>query len=124
MTHMTDTQKAKCHAIIHTASASAAAVGAGLAQIPGSDNAVITPIQLVMTISLGRVFGLELTESAAGAAVASAAAATVGRTASQVLIGWVPVAGNIINAGTAATITEAIGWLLAEGFASQTCNAG
>lgn len=124
MTHMTDTQKAKCHAIIHTASASAAAVGAGLAQLPGSDNAVITPIQLVMTISLGRVFGLELTESAAGAAVASAAAATVGRTASQVLVGWIPVAGNIINAGTAATITEAIGWLLAEGFASQTCNAG
>ena len=124
MTYMTDTQKAKCHAIIHTASASAAAVGAGLAQIPGSDNAVITPIQLVMTISLGRVFGLELTESAAGAAVASAAASTVGRTASQVLIGWIPVAGNIINAGTAATITEAIGWLLAEGFASQTCNAG
>ena len=124
MTHMTDTQKAKCHAIIHTASASAAAVGAGLAQIPGSDNAVITPIQLVMTISLGRVFGLELTESAAGTAVASAAAATVGRTASQLLIGWVPVAGNIINAGTAATITEAIGWLLAEEFASQTCNAG
>ena len=69
MTHMTDTQKVKCHAIIHTASASAAAVGAGLAQIPGSDNAVIMPIQLVMTISLGRVFGLELTESAAGAAV-------------------------------------------------------
>ena len=124
MTHMTDTQKAKCHAIIHTASASAAAVGAGLAQLPGSDNAVITPIQLVMTISLGRVFGLELTESAAGAAVASAAAATVGRTASPVLVGWIPVAGNIINAGTAATITEAIGWLLAEGFASQTCNAG
>ena len=124
MTYMTDTQKAKCHAIIHTASASAAAVGAGLAQIPGSDNAVIMPIQLVMTISLGRVFGLELTESAAGAAVASAAASTVGRTASQVLIGWIPVAGNIINAGTAATITEAIGWLLAEGFASQTCNAG
>ena len=124
MTYMTDTQKAKCHAIIHSASASAAAVGAGLAQIPCSDNAVITPIQLTMTISLVRVFGLELTESAAGAAVASAAASTVGRTASQVLIGWIPVAGNIINAGTAATITEAIGWLLAEGFASQTCNAG
>ena len=124
MTYMTDTQKAKCHAIIHTASASAAAVGAGLAQIPGSDNAVITPIQLVMTISLGRVFGLELTESAARAAVASVAAATVGRTVSQILIGWIPIAGNLVNAGTAATVTEAIGWLLAEEFASQTCNAG
>ena len=124
MTYMTDTQKAKCHAIIHSASASAAAVGAGLAQIPCSDNAVITPIQLTMTISLGRVFGLELTESAARAAVASVAAATVGRTVSQILIGWIPIAGNLVNAGTAATITEAIGWLLAEGFASQTCNAG
>ena len=124
MTYMTDTQKAKCHAIIHSASASAAAVGAGLAQIPCSDNAVITPIQLVMTISLGRVFGLELTESAARAAVASVAAATVGRTVSQILIGWIPIAGNLVNAGTAATVTEAIGWLLAEGFASQTCNAG
>ena len=124
MTYMTDTQKAKCHAIIHSASASAAAVGAGLAQIPCSDNAVITPIQLTMTISLGRVFGLELTESAARAAVASVAAATVGRTVSQILIGWLPIAGNLVNAGTAATVTEAIGWLLAEEFASQTCNAG
>ncbi len=124
MTYMTDTQKAKCHAIIHSASASAAAVGAGLAQIPCSDNAVITPIQLTMTISLGRVFGLELTESAARAAVASVAAATVGRTVSQILIGWIPIAGNLVNAGTAATVTEAIGWLLAEEFASQTCNAG
>ena len=124
MTYMTDIQKAKCHAIIHSASASAAAVGAGLAQIPCSDNAVITPIQLTMTISLGRVFGLELTESAARAAVASVAAATVGRTVSQILIGWIPIAGNLVNAGTAATVTEAIGWLLAEEFASQTCNAG
>ena len=124
MTYMTDTQKAKCHAIIHSASASAAAVGAGLAQIPCSDNAVITPIQLTMTISLGRVFGLELTESAARAAVASVAAATVGRTVSQILIGWIPIAGNLVNAGTAATVTEAIGWLLAEEFASHTCNAG
>ena len=121
---MTITQRRMCHAIIHAASVSAAAVGAGLAQIPGSDNAVIAPIQLVMTISLGRVFGLELTESAAGAAVASAAAFAVGRTTSQFLIGWIPVAGNIVNAGTAATVTEAIGWLLAEGFASQACNAG
>lgn len=52
---MTADQRSKCHAIIHTASASAAAVGAGLAQLPGSDNAAITPIQLAMTVSLGAV---------------------------------------------------------------------
>ena len=54
---MTDEQKAKCHVAIHTASADAAAVGGGLAQIPGSDNVVLTPIQLTMTIALGKVFG-------------------------------------------------------------------
>ena len=118
MSHMNSNQQAKYHTIIHSASASAGAVGAGLAQFPGSDNAIITPIQLVMTISLGRVFGLELTDCAARAALASVAAATVGRTASQLLVGWIPIAGNIINAGTAASITEAIGWLLAEDFAS------
>ena len=119
MSHMNNQQKAKCHAIIHSASVSAGAVGAGLAQIPCSDNAVITPIQLVMTVSLGRVFGIELTDSAASATLASVAAATVGRTASQFLLGWIPIAGNILNAGTAATITETIGWLLADDFASQ-----
>lgn len=123
MSRMNSQQKAKCHAIIHSASASAGAVGAGLAQIPCSDNAVITPIQLIMTVSLGRVFGIELTDSAARAALASVAGATVGRTASQLLLGWIPIASNIINASTAASITEAIGWLLAEDFASQSCAA-
>lgn len=33
---MTADQRSKCHAIIHTASASAAAAGAGLAQLPAA----------------------------------------------------------------------------------------
>lgn len=113
---MTKDQRKKCHAIIHTASVSAAGVGAGMAQIPGSDNLVITPIQLTMTISLGKVFGKTIGEAAAKAAIASAAATTVGRTLSQVLIGWIPGVGNAVNAGTAMTVTEAIGWLIAEEF--------
>lgn len=116
---MTSAQQAKCHAIIHSASASAGAVGAGLAQIPCSDNLVITPIQLAMTVSLGHVFGIDLSESSAKAALASAVAATVGRTAVQVLTGWIPLVGNAINACTAASLTEAIGWMLAEDFASR-----
>lgn len=119
MSYITTDQRSKCHAIIHSASASAGAVGAGLAQIPCSDNAVITPIQIAMTIALGRVFGIELTNSAASTSWATFASATIGRTASQVLIGWIPVAGNIINACTAASITEALGWMIAEDFARQ-----
>ncbi|MCD7715317.1 MAG: hypothetical protein LUI39_02550 [Lachnospiraceae bacterium] len=116
---MTNNEKIKCNAIIHSASAEAAAVGAGLAQVPGSDNLVITPIQLTMTIALGKVFGLNLSESAAKAAVGSKAASTIGRTASQVLLGWVPGVGNVINAGTAAAITESMGWILAKEFEKE-----
>lgn len=111
---------AACHGVIHTASAAAAATGAGLAQLPCSDNAVITPIQLTMTIALGRVFGIELTESAAKATMISMAGASVGRTISQVLVGWIPGFGNAVNAVIAAGVTETLGWLLAEDFARQT----
>ena len=36
--------------IIHGAASAAAAAAAGMAQIPGSDNAVITPIQVGMRL--------------------------------------------------------------------------
>ena len=116
---MTSDLKSKCNAIIHTASVAAAGAGAGLAQIPGGDNALITPIQLTMTISLGKVFDIELSDSAARAALGSVAASTIGRTISQVLIGWIPGLGNAINATTAAGITEAMGWALADEFSNQ-----
>lgn len=42
----------KCHAIIHFASTAAGSAGTDLAQVPGSGNDIITPIQLTMTIVL------------------------------------------------------------------------
>ena len=116
---MTSREVGLCNGIIHSASAAAAAVGAGLAQVPGSDNLIITPIQLTMAVSLGEVFGISLDQRAAKAAVASAIAAKIGRTTAQVLIGWIPGIGNIINAATAATLTEAIGWVMAKEFERQ-----
>ncbi len=116
---MTKEQKDKCHAIIHTASAAAGAVGAGLAQIPAGDNALLTPIQLTMTISLGKVFDIHLTESAALALTTTLAVHQIGRAASQFLVGWIPGIGNAINATTAAALTESMGWLLAEQFSKE-----
>lgn len=113
---MTSKQKSECHGIIHTASVAAAGVGAGLAQIPGSDSVPLTGIQLTMTISLGKVFGKTLSEASAKAAIGSVAATTVGRTASQILVGWWPGIGNIVNASTAAAVTEALGWAIAKEF--------
>lgn len=116
---MTASQKTACNLAIHTASAACAAVGAGLAQIPCSDNLVITPIQLTMTISLAKAFGLSIDEATAKSALASATAATIGRAVSQIGIGWFPGYGNVVNAVTAASVTETIGWVIAADFERQ-----
>lgn len=104
------TKKIKANIVIHGASIAAAAAGAGLAQIPTSDNAAITPIQVSMIIALGKIQGVSLDKSAALVILSTASAGIVGRTVSQVAVGWIPGYGNAINASTAAGITEAIGW--------------
>lgn len=113
---MTDREIGLCNGIIHTASLAAAGVGGSLAQLPTSDTLVITPIQITMIISLGGVFGIALDESVAKAELASATAGMVGRSLTQWLIGWLPGVGNIINATTAAALTETIGWTVAKDF--------
>lgn len=102
--------KKSVDAIIHGAATAAATAAAGLAQIPGSDNAVIAPIQIAMIISIGEVHGQKLSKGAALSTLSAASAGIVGRTVSQFLVGWIPGIGNAINASTAFGITEAIGW--------------
>ena len=119
---LTDSQKKKCNAIIHTASVAAGGVGTGLAQIPLSDNAIITPIQITMIVSLAAVFDIRLTEGAAKGILAGFATSFVGRGISQVLFGWIPVLGNAINTATAAGITEAVGWMAVAHFFSLQQN--
>ena len=116
---MTNSQRTKCNAIIHSTSAVAAGIGAGLAQLPCGDSVAIVPAQTAMAVGLAKTFGLELSDGAAKAAVATAVATTTGRAASQVLIGWIPGLGNIVNAATAATVTESVGWILANEFEKQ-----
>lgn len=116
---MTESQRKKCHAIIHGAATSGAAAAAGMAQLPGADAPVLIGIEISMTIALGAVFGISLTESAAKSIVLSNLAAYAGRGISQALIGWIPGLGNIINAGTALTLIETMGWAIAKDFSNQ-----
>jgi uncharacterized protein (DUF697 family) len=113
---MNEEQRIRCHAVIHSASTAAAAVGAGLAQIPVADNAVIVPIQVTMVVALGNIFNQHVTDSVANGMILGSAASLVGRTISQFFVCWIPVVGNAINATTAAIITEAIGWSIADKF--------
>jgi len=116
---MTSTEKSKCHKIIHMAATSAAAVGAGMAQMPGADVPIIVGIEITMTISLGAIFGISLNESAAKSIVLSTAGTIAGRGISQGLVGWIPGLGNIINASTAFGVVEALGWAIANDFANK-----
>lgn len=113
---MTEDQRIKCHAIIHSASTAAGAVGAGLAQLSVADNIVIVPIQVGMVIALGNIFNKHLTDSVANGMVLGSAGTFVGRAISQVFFCWIPGIGNAINASTAAGITEVIGWSITDKF--------
>ncbi|MFT4105525.1 MAG: hypothetical protein QM657_07190 [Lacrimispora sp.] len=104
-------QTIKCNTIIHTAAVAAGGAGAGLAQVPLSDNAIIIPIQVTMITALGSVFEIRVTESIAKGIISGAVASFLGRNAVQILVGWIPGVGNVINTATAAGITEAIGWI-------------
>lgn len=104
------TKKEKVHGIIHGASVAAAAAAAGLAQLPGSDYFVLMPIQGGMVSAISLVHNRKLSEAGATSIIGTLGATVVGRTVSQVLVGWIPGIGNVINAGTAAALTEAIGW--------------
>ena len=120
--NMTEEEKSKCHGIIHSAAIAAGGIGAGLAQLPMADTVPITAIQIGMIVSLGTVFDRDITETVAQSILSGAVASIGGRAISQVLMGWLPGLGNIINAGTAAAITEAVGWYVAKTFTEEENN--
>ena len=96
--------------IIHSYATMAATAAAGLAQIPGSDNAVITPLQIKMITEIGEAHGQHITKAMAMSTLSAATAGIAGRAVSQWLVGWIPGWGNAVNASTAFAITESIGW--------------
>ena len=119
---LTCDERGKCRLIIHMASGAAALVGSGMAQIPLADAILIAPIQIKMLIALGAVFNVNVTESAAKGLFTSLSASCVGRATSQLLGGWIPIWGNILNASTAAGLTELVGWLAVEHFRAERGN--
>jgi uncharacterized protein (DUF697 family) len=105
---LTESEKIKCNAIIHSVSAAAGA--AGVIPIGPADTIMITPLQIGMVISLGGIFGIRVTESIAKSIIGGLAASFVGRAVAKTLLQFIPILGWVINFFTASGITEAIGW--------------
>ena len=108
----------KIHAIIHEAALASAASGVSFAQVPGADEAVILPIQAAMVMAIAREHGASVTEGVVAKFLLPYASLTVGRVVVEWVVGWLPGAGNAVNAATAATLTETIGWAADKYFGS------
>jgi len=104
------TKNQKIHTVIHTASVTAGGIGAGLAQLPGADMPALMALQTAMIVAIAHEHGCEITKANAKSILLTFPAGYGGRSLSQLLVGWIPGYGNAINASTAMTITETIGW--------------
>ena len=108
----------KCKIAIHTATTAAAAAGA--IPIPMSDAIPITAAQIGMIVSLGKVFGITLSQAAAKSIAGVALTQQAGRALVANLLKAIPgagtILGSVISASTAVALTEALGWIVADDF--------
>jgi len=84
---MSLTRREKVHGIIHGAAASAAGVGAGLAQLPMADHIPISAIQISMISAIALVHGRTVSEAGATSLLGTFTATMGGRAVSQFLVG-------------------------------------
>lgn len=116
--HMPKAIEKKCHVAIHTATTATAAAGA--IPLPMSDAIPITAAQIGMIISLGKIFDLTLSQSAAKSIISVTVTQQAGRAIFTNILKAVPgagtIAGSVIGATTAAALTEALGWIVADDF--------
>ncbi len=109
--------KDKCSVAIHTASVAAGAAGA--TPIPIADTIPISATQVAMVVALGKIFDLTISNSVAKAVIGVGLAQSVGRSLAsglKAIPGIGTVIGGAISAVTAASLTETLGWLVADDF--------
>lgn len=116
--HMPKELKKRCQMVIHSATAASAAAGA--IPIPMSDAIPITAAQIGMIIALGKEFDITLSDAAAKSILGVGVTQQAGRAVASNLLKAVPgvgtVVGGVIGASTAAALTEALGWVIADDF--------
>lgn len=102
-------RRKRCAAIIHSASA-AAATAAAATVVPGSDSIAIAPVQVAMITALADEFDVPWTDAAVRSTLYATLGTMVGRGGANLVLRWVPVYGNVVRAGVAVSVTQALGW--------------
>jgi uncharacterized protein (DUF697 family) len=112
---MTEDQKTKCHAIIHSHAVAAAA--GNVAPIPGLGVAVDVVTMTTMTMALCAVFGgsipKESAKSLAIAGIKNTALKQPIKTLARELSKLIPGVGQVVAPSIAVVMLEATGWVLA-----------
>ena len=115
---MTEVQKIRCHAIIH--SAAVAAGGGNAVPVPVLGLAADTAALVGMAIGLAAIFGQSIPESAAKAMAVDALKKTLLKQPVKViakeLSKIVPFFGSVFAATVSVGLVEAAGWTLAGDF--------
>lgn len=111
---MNQEQKQQCQVIIHTAAV--AAGGIGLSPIPGSDIVPLIATQTTMILALGRVFNVNVEKSYAASLAKTAIISQLGKVVAGQFLKIFPGIGNAANAGVAFSMTELLGWDVADEF--------
>jgi uncharacterized protein (DUF697 family) len=118
LANLTNSQALWCHAIIHAASIACAAIA--FVPIPVADAIPITGTQVSMVLGLGKVFDNKLTKSDAQILLKTVAAPLAGRALAKAGLVLVPGVGWAINGAIAGTVTEILGWAIANDFAVKS----
>lgn len=105
---ITQKERKKCQAIIHTTSLAAGAIGAS--KIPGSDIVIISAIQGAMILALGNVLNVSVTKNSAKEMAKTFMIGKIGKGMTGFFLQALPVLGNAVNAAVAITLTEMLGW--------------
>lgn len=120
---MTPDQEKKCHAIIHTCAAGAAA--GNLIPVPGTGIAADLIAMTSMTMSLASVFGGSVTEETAkGMAIAAIKNTMLKmpiRVMTKELSKFIPFLGQVVAPSISAVMLEAAGWSIAKDLDRRLC---
>lgn len=94
--------------------AAAAGGAAAMAVVPGSDSVAIMPIQVAMVAAVAREYGIQPSASLVKSTIYASLGSIVGKASAGLLLRWTPIAGNLVRASVAFSVTQALGRMVLE----------